>query len=82
MYLLNVLTRTEIQLQGKVDRFGEISASLNAVFPNKPDLGMPNLRLDIRLLASLILSGRAGMALVISNLLEHIKDFAIGLERS
>lgn len=82
VYLLNVLARTEIRFQGKVDRFGEISASLNAVFPNKPDLGMPNLRLDIRLLASLILSGRADMALVISNLLEHIKDFAIGLKRS
>ncbi len=82
VYLLNVLTRTDMQFQEKVECFGEISTSLNAVVPNKSDLGIPNLRLDIRLLASLILSGRADMALVISSLLEHIKDFAIGLRRS
>lgn len=82
VYLLNVLARTEMQFQGKVKCFGEISSSLNAVFPNKSDLVTPNLRLDIRVLASLILSGRADTALVISSLLEYIKDFAIGLKSS
>lgn len=81
VYLLNVLVRTKMQFQEKVERFGEISSSLKAVFPDKCELGKLNLRLDIKLLASLILSGRASETLVISSLLERIKSFAIGLKR-
>lgn len=81
VYLLNVLARTKMRFQEKVERFGEISSSLKAVFPDKCELGKLNLRLDIKLLASLILCGRASEALVISSLLERIKSFAIGLKR-
>lgn len=80
VYLLNVLARTEMQFQEKAKRFGEICCSLQVVFPDECEFGMLDLRPDIRLLASLILSNRATRALVIAGLLERVKSFAIGLK--